>query len=77
MGRGLEPWIPQTLWSHHCVRWPSTAELSESLGKEVLEEVARLQLGKSEMEQVPQGGSFPQVLGWGGQAPQPEQDARS
>lgn len=44
----------------------STAELSESLGKEVLEEVARLQLGKSEMEQVPQGGSFPQVLGWGG-----------
>lgn len=51
------------------MRWPSTAELSESLGKEVLEEVACLQLGKSEMEQVPQGGSFPQVLVVGGRLP--------
>lgn len=54
MSWGLETGIPQTLWSHHCVRWPSTAELPESLRKEVLAEVALLQLGKSEMEQVPQ-----------------------
>lgn len=54
MGLGLETGIPQTLWSHHCVRLPSTAELPESLCKEILEEVAPLQLEKSEMEQVPQ-----------------------
>lgn len=54
MGRGLETGIPQTLWNRRCVWWPSTAELPESLRKVVLEEVALLQLGKSEMEQVPQ-----------------------
>lgn len=54
MGLGLETGIPQTLWSHHCVWLPSTAERRSLSAKRDFVEVAPLQLGKSEMEQVPQ-----------------------